>query len=324
MNEFLSYIGDTLKVDIETTVFANKSKLPLYLRSGYEFVQARIYNVDFILAKPLQQENLTVLRKQVSQLSKLAGLDCVLCLEKARIYTKEQMFSERIPFVALQQQIFMPFLGLALSNKSSRDILSIKKISTLTQRLLLTAIYDDWKQKTLTEIATALAVSKMSITRCFDELIALELDLIKFEKKLRCFIWNGTRRSLYEKVSVHFESPIARTYSVDKKDDIPKAKLSGMSALCHYSMLNDNAFTTYAISKEHEKLLSINGFRQVPQGEVPGMVLHVLKYSFDYSDGVAIDPISTILSLTDDEKEDPRVEFAINSVLEDSLDAKRS
>jgi len=108
-----------------------------------------IQNVTCLLAKPKEQSNLAGLRKQSEQLKKITGLNCVLCLEGIRIYTKEKMLAEGIPFVIAGTQIYMPFLGVALSKADEREIPNIESISFSTQRLLLTAIYEGWKQTTL-------------------------------------------------------------------------------------------------------------------------------------------------------------------------------
>jgi hypothetical protein len=44
-----------------------------------------------------------------------------------------------------------------------------------------------------------------------------------------------------------------------------------------------------------------------------------MRYELDYKDAGAIDPLTAILSLTDEEKTDPRVETAIEEILVDCL-----
>ena len=55
----------------------------------------------------------------------------------------------------------------------------------------------------------------------------------------------------------------------------------------------------------------------IPADENPNMVLHVLRYDLEYRNSAAIDPLTAILSLTDEEKSDPRIESAIEEILED-------
>jgi len=319
MNQFISYIEDTLHMTANVSLYERLDMLPLYLRNGYELYNLTVQNIPCLLARPKEQSNLTDLRKQSGQLKKITGLDCVLCLEDIRIYTKEKMLSEGIPFVIAGQQIYMPFLGVALSKNGAREIPQIENISFSTQRLLLTAIYEGWKQVTLTETAKALGMSKMSITRCFDELQAIGLPLIKAKSKSRRFVWDGNRCALWEAVLPFLKNPVAQQYNFDKKTNIGNLKRGGVSALAHYSMLAENQYPIFVASKEEAKRMSIGKLPVIPKGETPEIVVQVMRYELDYKDNTAVDPLTAILSLTDEEKNDPRVEGAIEEILEECL-----
>ena len=319
MNRYTAYIEETLHITADVSIYPNSDTLPLYLRNGYDLYTMTVQGVRCLLALPKEPVNLSALRKQCGQLKKLTGLDCVLCLENVRIYTKEKMLSEGIPFVIAGQQIYMPFLGIALNKNGMREVPRTEQISYSTQKLLLTAIYQRWATMTLTEAAKVLGMSKMSITRCFDELQALGLLLVKSEAKMRRFIWEDSRRALWEATSPFLRNPVARQYRLDSNVDIATAKLGGMSALCHYSMLADNPYTIYAVSKDAAKTMDLGKMPLIPDDEAPSMVIHVMRYELEYHDARAIDPLTAILSVTGDDKADPRVEAAIEKVLEDYL-----
>ena len=319
MNQYITYIEDILHVTTSVSVYRHGRALPLYLRNGYELYTLTIQNIRCLLAKPKEQANLTVLRKQCGQLKKLTGLDCVLCLENIRAYTKSKMLSEGIPFVICGQQIYMPFLGIALAQNGIREIPKKDRLSFSTQKLLLTAIYQGWTQLTLTEAAKALGMSKMTVTRCFDELQSLGLDVVKPAGKMRRFIWENGRRALWEAVLPLLRTPVKLQYCLASIIDVGSAKLGGISAVCHYSMLADNPFITYAVTKDTAKALELKKLLLAPEEENPAMIVQVLRYDLEYQDAAAIDPLTAILSLTDEEKMDPRVEAAIEEILEDCL-----
>jgi hypothetical protein len=319
MDKYIEYIEETLHVSATTSVFEHSDQLPLYLRGGYDYCVLTLYNTQCLLAQLKEPANLTVLRKQCRQLKKINGMDCVLCLEGVRIYTKEKMLSEGIPFVIAGQQIYLPFLGIALSRNGMREIPHIEQISFSTQRLLLTAIYNGWTKITLTEASKALGMSKMSITRCFDELQALGLPFIRSGEKLRHFIWDNGRRALWKKARPFLRNPVSMQYRLGINIDIGSKKLGGMSALSHYSMLADNPYTVYAVSRDEAKLLEPGKLPVIPAAEIPVMVVQIMKYDLEYRNPTAVDPLTAILSLTDEEIADPRVEAAIEEVLEECL-----
>jgi len=247
-------------------------------------------------------------------------MDVVLCLDSVRVYTKEQMLAEGIPFIIPGKDIYMPFLGVALSMSSTRELPSIKKISYLTQKLLLTAIYEGWTDLTLTETAGKLGISKMSVSRCFSELQAMGLQMVKNDRKMRRFLWEKNRRALWEATLPFLNNPIVQEYHLKEHMDIKHKKLSGMSAISHYSMLNDNNYVTYSVSSDVSRTLVLPKNILVPENEIPFMVLQVMRYEVDYNDSPAIDPLSAILTLSDEDKENPRVASAIDEILEGCLD----
>jgi len=57
----------------------------------------------------------------------------------------------------------------------------------------------------------------------------------------------------------------------------------------------------------------------VPENETPLVIVQVIRYELEYRDAAAIDPLTAILSLTNEEEADPRVEAAIEEILEDCL-----
>jgi hypothetical protein len=286
------------------------------MRSGYDISRIIIQNIPCLLMQPKEKANLTSLRRQVGQLKKLTGLDSVLCLENVSAYSKEKMLLEGIPFVVIGKQIYMPFLGVALSEKYDRALEEVEQISFITQKLLLVAIYEKWTQTTLSEAASILNVSKMSITRCFDEISSVGLDLIKNIGKTRCFVFDGDRYNLWSVVRPFLRSSVVREYRLGKMIEVGDMLLSGMSAVSHYSTLSDNSYQTYAVSKAKEKELELAKLAKIPDEETPVLVAQVLGYMLHYLDNSAIDPLSAILSLTDEDLSEPRVESALEEILE--------
>ena len=198
MDSVLAYIQETLHISADISEYENMDGLPLYLRNGYDLSTLSMQNTECLLVRPKEKANLTELRKQSKQLKKLTGLHSVLCLDDVRIYTKEKMLSEGIPFIAPGKQIYMPFLGIALTN-SAREIPQSDEISFGVQKLLLTTIYQNWTDTTTTEAAGILGVSKMSVTRCFDQLQSAGLGLISKNSKTRRYVWSGGRRAYLTK-----------------------------------------------------------------------------------------------------------------------------
>jgi hypothetical protein len=314
-----SYIEQMLHIKATVSEYKEMDKVPLFLKGLYRLYILNIAANDYLLAEPKEVINLSALRKQREQLKKISKMECVMYFESVKAYTKQKLIEEGIPFIIKEKQIYMPFLGMVLDNQNERLMPEVKKISYLTQKMLLVAIYQRWKKISLTDVARAICVSKMSITRCFDELEALEIPLISKLERSRCFVWEQGNIALWNMIQPVLRNPVAKEYRLDKHSNVRELPLGGMTALSWYTIINDNAYRTYAITKELAKSLQIGDIPCVPKGEVPAEVIQVVQYDIPFGDGTVIDPLSAILSLSEEEKKEPRVEAAIDEIVEGKL-----
>ncbi|MGN0715320.1 MAG: MarR family transcriptional regulator, partial [Anaerovoracaceae bacterium] len=184
MKEYLERI---LHQDIQLSDYKEINKLPLACRNTCDLQVMRIGNQECILAVPLETLNLTELRKQQRLLERFSGHYCALYLSNMNYYAKDKMIEEGIPFVWENHQIYLPFLGILLNQNDGRNPRNCEQISFLTQKLILIAIYENWKGVTVTQAAERLSVSKMSVTRCFDEIQVLGLPYLKIKNRARKF-----------------------------------------------------------------------------------------------------------------------------------------
>ena len=296
MIKFVQHIKKTLHCTINDLGSAKTNMLPLYLTGSYELQRICVANVEFLLAKPKESINLATLRRQREQLIKFTGMECVLCMTALNSYARKKMLDEAIPFIILEKEIYMPFLGVALSKCIERNVLPVDKIAYVTQKLLLMAIYGHWQKITLTAAAKAIGVTKMTATRCFDELGALLPGITEKTSRNRYFTWEHGDRELWKTIQPLLRSPVYRLYPLEKRLDIA-APLGGMSAICQYSIMADNSYRTYAVSKQFAKDHAIDQLSRVPNGEIPATVVQVLHYQIGFADNRAIDPLTAISRL---------------------------
>ncbi|MGN0153353.1 MAG: hypothetical protein ACI4A3_02805 [Lachnospiraceae bacterium] len=101
------------------------------------------------------------------------------------------------------------------------------------------------------------------------------------------------------------------------EEDLKQGLLkSGISALCEYSMLNDNGYITYGIVKSQLTEFNIKNKKQIPKGETPSCIVQELGYLIEYKDFGAIDPL-TVFMLMKEEREEPRIDKALEEMLEE-------
>ena len=290
-------------------------KLPLIYRNAVRLYTLRIDAQECVLIELMENMPLTELRKCYRQITRILGVACALYLHSMTYYAKDALLQEGIPFVWEGRLMYLPFIGTMLSSREDRQLKPCTQISFLTQKLLLKSLYEGWQGINVSQAAQAMNVTKTSITRCFDEIDSLALPVLKVKNRARKLFANPDKQAMWNMIRPVLRSPIIRTFSLTKllPTDLP---LSGLSALAAQSMLADNSYPTVAFEKSQMRALNVTAWKQVPPMEQPACVAHEIGYVLSLGTINAIDPLSVVLMLTDDEKADPRVEKAINEMLE--------
>lgn len=289
--------------------------LPLAFKGRYTIFDVETNGIHWIAIQPKAEAGLVILRKDRAKIQGVSGLNCAIFLESTTFYIKEKLMEEGIPFVLAGKQVYLPFIGYLLSDYGIRDIAPVHLISFLTQKLILMAIYEKWNEMTVSKTADRLDVSKMSVTRCFDELEYLNVNIISIKGKSRVITIPNDIQQLWEQVRPVLRNPVIMRY--DLKEDIHLEKKAGISALCEYSMLEDNNYPTYAVTKKELSKIGLTGMPRIRVGEEIGCTVLKLGYFIDYNNKLIEDPLSVVLSLTDEEKQDERVIISINEMLEE-------
>ena len=290
-------------------------KLPLAFRGRYTFFKIKTNGLSWIAIQPNNNAGLVMLRKDRARIEKIAGLNCAIFFNATTYYIKEKMIEEGIPFVINGKQVYLPFIGFLLSNSNERNIAPVHLISFLTQKLIFVAIYEKWDMVTVSEAATKLEVSKMSVSRCFDEIEYLNVDIIGMKGKSRVITIPTDLKKLWNDIQPVLRNPVIARYEL--QEDIHLQNKAGISALCEYSLLSDNEYPTYAITKKEIVDVGVKKMKQVHLGEEIGCVVLELGYYIDFKNKALEDPMSVALSLTETEKQDERVNISTNEMLEE-------
>lgn len=289
--------------------------LPLSYHGRYTFYKVEINGLAWLAIQPKYEVGLVMLRKDRARVEKEVGLNCAIFLDSTTFYIKEKLIEDGVPFVIKEKIVYLPFLGYLLSNKNDRSIAPVHLISYLTQKLILTAIYDKWECVTVSKASKKLEVSKMSISRCFDEIEYLNIDVLEMKGKYRAITVPTDIKELWKKLQNILRNPVIAKYQL--KDDIMLTKKAGITALCEYSLLSDNKYPTYAITKKELSETGIKKMKRVLPGEEIGCVVLELGYFIDYMNKSSEDPLSIVLSLDEIEKQDERVRLSINEMLKE-------
>ena len=314
----IEYIEKILHQAVQITPYEDKQRLPLAYRNEYDLYRMTIGEQEALLAAPIDRVPLVSLRKQQQQMTVYTGIPCVLYLKDINYYARDVLLNEGIPFVWEGHQIYLPFIGTLLDEQRRRAVPSCFQISYLTQKLLLTALYQDWQGISVTKAAIILSVSKMSVSRCFNELEAMNIPYLKVRNRARKFFADTDKKAMWEELRPILRDPVIKSYALKDEPDIT-LPMSGTMALAHYSLLDEGEFSIFAITKKELADVGISADKLAPAGESPRCIVQELGYRIVFEDGVAVDPLTVVLSLSEKEIADPRVSMAVNEMLEEHV-----
>ena len=307
-------LGEILHVSVKEKMFNGQDKLPLFIQGGYDIELFQIAGIDVLFVHPKEKVTFTALKKHWLKIQELTGKQCVIYGDSCTRYGKERMLELGVPFIYGKDNIYLPFLGIQLCKHRAAEMPNIEKFSPITQKMILMAIYEGWKEISSKEISEALHVSRVTANRILIELQALDLPFVKLVRNKKYFITNLNKRELYEACIPYVDAPVAKTYALREVPDGITC-IGGMSALAHYSMIGDNAYPTYAITREEGRQIKIEEYNTLPKTEVPSCIVQILRYKIEKEN--VIDPISAVLCVPEKDKDDPRVESCMEEVLEE-------
>lgn len=301
------------------------SGLPLYLRGLYSFERWTAFGVPFVMASPHESPTVKTMAKHRNTLEIALGIPVAFALESATGYRVERMLEAGLAFVATDKQVYLPFLGVALNggkgHAGDRKQVSVETLSPQAQRLAIMALYGELDGANVTQAASVLAVAKMTVSRAFDELAAVDPSIVVSEGRRRVLRPDRNKMALWRRLEPYMASPVAREHRLTRVPDVGLPP-GGVSALCELSMLQDDPWPTFAATKTQERVLGLAaGARDAgfDESEEPACVVQVLRYEPEPAPGCTVDPLSAILSLPDDVRGDPRVageiEYVLNRVL---------
>lgn len=323
----LEYAAKTLHTEIIRSPFDSESSLPLYLRGLFDCEKWTVFGTDFIVAAPRDNLAVKTLAKHETKLKSASGLPVVFGYHEATGYRAAHLVEAGIPFIVDGRQIYLPFLGVALSKEHGKKSLpkanGVDKVSAQTQRFILKAVYEGLTDLNVTQASNILDVAKITASRIYDELEAIDSAWIATDGKIRKFVCETDRATFWHKAEPHLFNPVVREYRLDYVPTVGRMPLCGISAISHYSMLADGPFPTFAITKDQERELGLKsgkGLAGWDQWDDPACMVQVMRYRLDSMNDVAIDPLSAILALPEEEKSDPRIEGEIEKIIKGVFD----
>ena len=314
------YVQSVLKTDLQLRLLEDGEKLPLYLKQQFELVQGSYADRPLIFAveQGVGSSAPSALRKYLAQIERLLGKPVILVQSSMTGFQRAAHIEAGQPFIVPGKQMFMPQLGIALTERFSRK--AIRQLDTLTPAAQLTLFTlltgADHQEATPSQLAKGLDYTAMSMGRAIDELAILGLVETKRQGREKRVNLAGQKLEIWENAQALLVSPVRSSHFVRWLGPPPRLNLGGLSALAAHSDLMDVGLQTFAIDGSHWAVFKSDGtVESVETDYEADAQLDVWHYS---PARIEQENHSFLLSIYAQFKDDPdeRVSLAAQSLIE--------
>ncbi len=318
MNHVLHYLKQSIGEKVSFCKWNAKEALSLQIAGSYDFFYVTFLDFAFLLIKPIEVMTIEKIKMQMEYIKSKTGLEVAVLMENSTPYRIKKMLAERIPFISVDQQMYLPFMALHIRKRQKQTNFTAvhEKFTPSTQLLYLYMLYQSADAFGAEELADSLHVSVMTVLRGMRELEQIGLVDVEIAGQTgRKKVFKRICKMDYYKLGrPYLQNPVRKTIYVK---DIPKqikVFKGGVYALAEQTMLGEPAQETYAVEGTREKEFAevIVAGEQALEEKFPE--LQLMRYNVGLlTRQEYVDPITLIVSL--DEK-DERIEMAIDELME--------
>ncbi|MDR1532643.1 MAG: hypothetical protein LBS62_10780 [Clostridiales bacterium] len=304
-------LADILGVKITATLWDGAERLPYMLVESYDFRKVTLDETVCVFAEPLNAvPPVQTILRNIERIREVEALPVVLKLNGLSGERRKALIEARIPFVATGQ-VYLPFLGVALSERLYAEPKPREKFMPTTQLVLFSYLYQKSDKMYTSGLDKRLGISAMQVTRAVRQLQKLNLVEV-FKDGVQVVIQGkSNHRALYEGTEPYLLDPVREVVYAPRDDKTAALPLAGLNALSEWSMLSPPTVTTLAHYSKTDKISGDNALTDRDKQ----VRVEVWKYSPTVlSDAPnAADPLSVIVSLGGEK--DERVTQAIEEIL---------
>lgn len=317
-----AYVEEVLGMPLELAPTHAAENLPFYLRDRYAFFEGDLLGRRCLFLLPADTDELeapAALAKQFQRVANQTSATVVLLLPSLAAYNRKRLIAQRVNFIVVGAQLFLPELALDLRDHYRQAAPwrrpDIKTLSPTAQMIVIDAILRPRLHGLIAKaIAELLGVSAMTVGRAMEELRATDFAAMEAHGPGYRLYFRAGGRELWEAARPLLTSPVRKVRSAILVPAQPGVLLAGESALAQQTSLAEPTRTTYAVHDKDWKVYFDDRDIQDAAVRTPFLV-----ESWAYApsplalgDG-RVDPLSLYLSLN---LNDERLDLATDELLE--------
>ncbi len=299
----LEPLKDAFGLDVQIEQAVQPSGLPLYMTNNRMFFKVGIGQTDFLLIAISDKDRFGViaLEKQLARYMMATNMPAAYTFPSLTKAQRDALVGRKLPFIVLPEQIYLPFLGISLSNRFKREkTIAVDHFTPTSQCLFLYFLYTARRNPVLKkDAAVALGLTRTSITRASEQLGALGLITeVPYWKEIRMTAC-AEGKEFYDAGEPYLINPVQKKITI-KADESLTWFYAGESALGKRTMLNEPGIPAVAIDKRQ---LSAGSLIELDEKwETEKDLLHVEIWKYDpalFAENHVVDPVSMAVSLRD-------------------------
>jgi DNA-binding MarR family transcriptional regulator len=313
-DKLLNYLFDVIGIQInlnklEKSVLYN---IPDFLVNTYDFFETEIFEKDIILIYQKTDSKFTTGQYKIHTqiIEKTLDKPVVLVLDKIESYNRLRLIKQKINFIIIGKQIFLPFLFLDINNFTTKKNYNNRCFTPATQALLLYHLQkENLNGIGISAIADKLHYTTITISRAFKELTEKNICLTIGSKNI--FInFPDDKKELWKKILPYLKSPVNKIFFTDKLPENIPTYITGITALSYYTEIADDGRKHIAISKQ-DYIKNINEIKKnIINSEEADYKVEVWNYDPEIltTHENYVDALSLYLTFKDSEDERIQIE----------------
>lgn len=316
-----SYLKNILGLHVNIGVWKDQYTLPDELREEREYYLLEICGMTcLVITMEASEFQMSVFLREKEQIYEHCKLPVVVCFERITSYQRKCLIESGQAFIVPDNQLFMPFLGIALQEHFKAAAVAGQKLTAMAQYILLFFLYDETGgYHSKLEISKELDISLMNVTRGVQELEELGLLITKKKGRSSMVAMSMEQEATLDKAKKYFRNPVQKRLYVKAESWILALPKSGKEAKLVETETEKREFPLTHHIRAIEKRAYLNTADSMKvidpawDTKEPYIELEVWRYDpARFTDKSIVDSISLSLSLMGEN--DDALELNINKL----------
>ena len=133
VNEIIKYLQSSIDEKAEVKKWNAKEHFNLQLAGSYEYYIVSVLMETFLLIKPLEEFTISKTKIHINRITEKTGYEVAILLQSPTVYKVKKMLQERIEFVTLDKQMYLPFMALHIKKNRMNDAIITERENLLQQ-----------------------------------------------------------------------------------------------------------------------------------------------------------------------------------------------